>query len=115
MRKAKLIKEFRELGGANGTWHVVCEFHRTIEILDVPPIGYTIIFPQPEIGRYGRMYIRHADIESKNGNLNLYGVIEIPNYENRDGGVKIIKKMHKEGWEVKKVHEDVITEVRGII
>ena len=105
MRKAKLIKTFIERDNQGD--RILCEFHKTIEVDDVPPIGYTVTFP--ENNTIARFYVEGADIQSKSGNVTLYETVEIQRYENwsYEQSVYTMLSMRRLGWEIKKPHERI--------
>lgn len=106
MRTANLIWKFYEIGSASEN-KPLCEFHKKIEIADIPPIGYTVLFPENE--KIAEFYVQRGDIQNKSGNLNLYGTMEIPHSENWDytRSLEIIAKMRELGWEVKLIAEEL--------
>jgi hypothetical protein len=103
MRKARLIKIFTECDNQGD--RILCEFHKTIQVDDVPPIGYTVTFP--ESNRIAKFFVERADIQSTSGNVTLYDTIEIQRYENWDyeQSVYTMLSMRRLGWEIKKPHE----------
>lgn len=105
MRKARLIKEFIERDNQGD--RTLCGFHKTIQVDDVPPIGYTVTFP--EDGRLGRFYIERADIQSESGNVTLYSTKEIQRYENwnYEQSIYIMLSMRTQGWTIKKPHKRI--------
>jgi hypothetical protein len=122
MRVAKLITKFIEHNSSKTI--KLCEFRKTIKIADVPPIGYTVTFP--EGNSISRFYIEGADIQNKSGNVTLYSTMKIQYNKNYDHipSLLIMQNMKKLGWTVEKIHEDVknkwddsnnqITEKNGI-
>lgn len=103
MRKARLIKTYIERDNQGD--RILCEFHKTIEVDDVPPIGYTVTFP--EDNRIAKFFVERADIQNKSGNVTLYETVEIQRYENwsYEQSVCTMLSMRRLGWEIKNPHE----------
>lgn len=105
MRKANLIFDFVEIGSERN--RMLCTFQKTIEIADVPPLGYTVLYP--EDGKIAEFFVQRASIQNKSGNMNLHGTMEISQSENWDyaRSLEIISKMKEVGWEVKLILEEL--------
>lgn len=105
MRKAILMTKFIERADQGD--NILCEFSRTIELDDIPPIGYTVTFPEGK--KIARFHIERADIQNKSGNLTLYNTMEIQRYENWDytDSLEIITSMKKLGWSAKILFKEV--------
>lgn len=105
MRKAKLIKYFHETDNQGD--RILCQFHKTIEIADVPPVGYSVTFPEGK--SIARFHIERADIQNKSGNVTLYCTMEIHRYENWNysHSIGIMESMKEKGWVVKKLHKRI--------
>lgn len=118
MREAHLVKKYIELNNQGNT--KLCEFHRTIKICDIPPIGYSISFSElPKSETIGHLYIENADMQALSGILTLYGSTYINNYDNwqYDVCLVVMKEMHKKGWKVKNLDKEIIDrdELKGVI
>ena len=113
MRKARLIKKFGEEDNQCMSDRILCEFHKTIELADVPPIGYGITYPEGK--SIARFHVEGADIQSKSGNVTLYSTMTIQRYENWDytHSIGIIEIMKEKGWTPKKFHKRIINVREG--
>lgn len=110
MRKAKLIMTFIERVDEGD--RILCEFNRDIDIEDVPPIGYTVLFPDGK--SISRFLVESAVIQNTSGNMTLYSSMEIQRYENwdYDHSRGIIDQMKKLGWSAINLHRNITT-VKG--
>lgn len=118
MIKAHLVKNYIEINNQGNT--KLCEFHRTINVCDIPPVGYSISFSEiPESETIGHLYIENADMQALSGSLTLYGSMHISHYDNwlYDTCLLVIVEMHKKGWKIKNIHEEIKerSELKGVI
>ncbi len=109
MRKAKLIKLFREIGSSgNGSFFDLCRFEKTIEISDIPPIGYDVEFSEPDKTLHS-FSVEVGVVKNESGDLTLYGKQEILHRHNTnyDRCIGVIRRMANNGWKVDILHKDL--------